>query len=919
MAAMTTSNSGDWSSTTVGHPWTALTGSGTGGVPGSGDTVVITNAVTVSTNQTVGTQPVTVGITGTAAIALSTGGSLAITGGTLTVQGNLYHNGANSTVTMSAGTSIVFFPAASAQYVWAFGKNTLNNCILIANGSSGSHCTVSTNLSNSGSLATYFTVANGYNEGVQTATYTDFVNIGTSANWGVVGGVDNNVVANATLSWTNCTFTACNASIQLGNYSTWDGNCTVSHCTFSSSVGNAAIVTAGCFLIVTKNVATSGTRTLSFNSFDLAMVVNTATSLDITDNYFGGAYYALTSLSWNSAARNFVNITAGANNNVTVQNTCQDFYIAGNAAVNQHFVNIPAATPDGTVISGFIFEDTNASSDGTGDCFMLGNPTSAATSWTIQNCITLPTAGTNHGAGVLFTLFGTVNHVLLNAVHNTVYAGSQPGAAVGETGAGYAGTLAAYKANLVWNSTKVAGASYKVYDSGHPASGGTADIGSHIGMDYNASWKIYTDEPSTYSGNTYSFAGNGYQMNVSTAYAGANDLADQDPGFVDSTRNLAGWGGTTAGGGVATVAGALATIAANPALIGQASTGLLAWVRAGYVPTNSAVSATGWTGDTSTVDAAGTAWPGATPGFGAMAYPATPPTTATLTGPTSGTVGVASTNFTITLDHAAQSGGVSCPVSSSVGGDTVTTSPVVIASGQTTGTFTITPSTTGNRNITLGTTTPSLSIAGSPITYNSTAASPTTATLSGPTSGTDGVASTNFTITLDHAAESGGVSCVITDSVGGDTVTTSPVTIASGQTTGTFTITPSTTGNRSVTLTSATKQSPQSGTLSIAGSPITYNSTAISFTAVPSVLLAFTGTGTTWTSGSAVSITNVTGTLSVTAGTWTRTSNTSATLGVSGTGTGTFTVTIDDVVSPTVTVVAGSVSTPTGACMLMGF
>ncbi len=97
------------------------------------------------------------------------------------------------------------------------------------------------------------------------------------------------------------------------------------------------------------------------------------------------------------------------------------------------------------------------------------------------------------------------------------------------------------------------------------------------------------------------------------------------------------------------------------------------------------------------------------------------PTTATLSGPTSGTVGVASTNFTITLDYAAQSGGVSCTITDSVGGDTITSTPVVIASGQTTGTFTITPSTTGNRTITLASTSPTLTIAGSPITYNSLA------------------------------------------------------------------------------------------------------------------------------------------------------------------------------------------------------
>ncbi len=97
------------------------------------------------------------------------------------------------------------------------------------------------------------------------------------------------------------------------------------------------------------------------------------------------------------------------------------------------------------------------------------------------------------------------------------------------------------------------------------------------------------------------------------------------------------------------------------------------------------------------------------------------PTTATLSGPASGLVGAVSGNFAITLDQPAQSGGVSCPISSSVGGDTITSTPVVIASGQSTGAFTITPSTVGSRNITLGATTPSLTVAGSPKAYNATA------------------------------------------------------------------------------------------------------------------------------------------------------------------------------------------------------
>lgn len=94
------------------------------------------------------------------------------------------------------------------------------------------------------------------------------------------------------------------------------------------------------------------------------------------------------------------------------------------------------------------------------------------------------------------------------------------------------------------------------------------------------------------------------------------------------------------------------------------------------------------------------------------------PTTATLTGPTSGNGGFLSTPFTVTLDHPADPGGVTVTPASSVGGDTLTPSSFNIASGTTTGTFQLTPSTCSNRNISI-TTSPVLTYAGSPITYNS--------------------------------------------------------------------------------------------------------------------------------------------------------------------------------------------------------
>ncbi len=86
-----------------------------------------------------------------------------------------------------------------------------------------------------------------------------------------------------------------------------------------------------------------------------------------------------------------------------------------------------------------------------------------------------------------------------------------------------------------------------------------------------------------------------------------------------------------------------------------------------------------------------------------------------------------------------------------------------------------------------------------------------------------------------------------------------------------------------------------------------------SFTASPaaipanhsgSITLTLTGTGTSWTSGSTVTVQNsVTGTTIVTKGTWTQSSGTAATLTVTtGAGTGTFTITVDGLVSSSLTV-----------------
>jgi hypothetical protein len=169
-------------------------------------------------------------------------------------------------------------------------------------------------------------------------------------------------------------------------------------------------------------------------------------------------------------------------------------------------------------------------------------------------------------------------------------------------------------------------------------------------------------------------------------------------GSVGATKQLTAGGFTDPMNGVTWSSG-------TPAVATVSAAGLVTAVAAG----TATITATGKRDTTQTATAAATVSTAA-------------PTTATLSaGSTSGPVNTPSSAFTITLDHPVQSGNVVVTVTDSVGGDTVTTSPVTIATGQSMGTFTITPTTTGARPISI-TTSPVLTYAGTPITYTATAA-----------------------------------------------------------------------------------------------------------------------------------------------------------------------------------------------------
>jgi hypothetical protein len=201
------------------------------------------------------------------------------------------------------------------------------------------------------------------------------------------------------------------------------------------------------------------------------------------------------------------------------------------------------------------------------------------------------------------------------------------------------------------------------------------------------------------------------------------------------------------------------------------------------------------------------------------------PTAATLSGPTSGIVGVQTTAFTVTLNQPASTGGVTVTPASRNGSDTfqatqggANVSTITLPAGSTSGTFSLTPGgTTGNRTISISA--GSLSTPGSPLTYDAL----TTATTYAVTGASGGhqLVPVTWTITLT----SGDFSGTITATPGGGTgqcqiYQTFPVAFTgNGTLSKTFTFTPI--GADSVTFTFT-----NSGSLTNP-SPETYVSTGI--------------------------------------------------------------------------------------------
>lgn len=172
----------------------------------------------------------------------------------------------------------------------------------------------------------------------------------------------------------------------------------------------------------------------------------------------------------------------------------------------------------------------------------------------------------------------------------------------------------------------------------------------------------------------------------------------------------------------------------------------------------------------------------------------------TLTGPSGGVVGAASTNFTVGVTPVGGEITGTLTVTPNDGGAGGSFSPTTLAltTGSPTGTFVYTPATTGAKTIGI-TDNGGLADAAS-LTYTVSAAPATAITLTGPSSGVVGAPSSNFSVAANGAI-TGTVVVTPDDNGGGGTFSPTSINLSSGSPTGTFTYAAASAGAKSVGVT----------------------------------------------------------------------------------------------------------------------
>jgi len=534
-------SSGDWSATGT---WTSCHN----GVPGSGDTVTISDGatITVSDGEIVGTSPAA----GNVVLQFGNTGVLVIAaGGKLEVRGDMRYaagGGANTTPYLIVqGGGILEFdssqaasPATTKYSSYPDGAYGFRG--LVTAGTAGNHAIVR---SNAGGGNGYFSLGGQVNGGSYKLTYTDFLRIGDAANpafsmWS--SGTSTQWIA------THNTFTSCGlapsgaGSLVAGEIFQHDYNVHTNSLGASQAGGAATSVMLRDG--ISPAMATGSVREIVGNVFDTQMEANTfdAMSFTIHSNYFGaglGEILNSSTTSWALVENNFFRVPVPVEFYIQMQGNLQNnlWFLDQHTVTNPHG---PTFGKNGSQTAMGEISDHAGWVSNSMAPFMCANGAQAnGAVYRMTNLILLPNAKGLSSYWITAPLQQAGETGITYRIdHNTAIVtgnngGSNGGPAVltahPRTEANPTGQVASYQNNNLWAPAGV-NESYKLFADQDVNLNACAPANCN----YNNGWNLLND------GGGFMGGANGYADNFSGGIPGDHDLA-ADPMFVDSSRNTA--------------------------------------------------------------------------------------------------------------------------------------------------------------------------------------------------------------------------------------------------------------------------------------------------------------------------------------------------------------------------------------------
>ena len=275
----------------------------------------------------------------------------------------------------------------------------------------------------SGGLNGYINISTSpnRNQGVVTATYCTFTNLGTSSIVGVSTHLD--YPANTNASITNCSFVGCSYQANLGYQSSWDGNYTFQYNSFSNSVAISLSGIANCCASFSMaKPQSTGTRLIDHCSFDLNVANGKCVQPNFTNIIIQGNITFGTSSIWSSSSQ-FSNVLLYTSSEPTIYGPVSNLYYINTASTNPRYIFVDSSVTNG-VITGCIFQSINSGAGGVGDCIFPPTIASGTPTLAVTYCIVIADS-TGKTSGNLVSAIQTAE-VAITCEHNTFMARAAP-------------------------------------------------------------------------------------------------------------------------------------------------------------------------------------------------------------------------------------------------------------------------------------------------------------------------------------------------------------------------------------------------------------------------------------------------------------------------------------------------------------